>query len=167
MRETNAKLHIEIHPSVLERPSTLFRQGVHLQPQRISLRGHDEVVPVESPDLVGPPGHRDAPPLGEEGGMVTLCLGESSDLVGEGQRVGEAREVEYALELGMRSRSRSCQSGTSRLNSALSASVTRGESWRQATHRSADSVLIAAPPSCCLRAGYARRMRSSGTSTRL
>ena len=32
--------------------------------------------------------------------MVTLCLGESSDLVGEGQRVGEAREVEYALELG-------------------------------------------------------------------
>src|SRR5712692_6587479 len=41
------------------------------------------------------------------------------------------------------SRSRSCQSGTSRLSSAISASVTRGESRRQATQGSADSVLIA------------------------
>src|SRR5438094_4160695 len=43
----------------------------------------------------------------------------------------------------MPSRSSSCQSGTSGLSSAISAAVTRGESRRQATHRSADSVLIA------------------------
>jgi hypothetical protein len=43
----------------------------------------------------------------------------------------------------MPSRSSSCQPETSRLSSAISASVTRGESRRQATHRSADSVLIA------------------------
>src|SRR5881296_605301 len=44
------------------------------------------------------------------------------------------------------SRSTSCQSGTWRLRSATSASVTRGESRRQATQRSADSVLIARLP---------------------
>src|SRR4029453_18272888 len=43
----------------------------------------------------------------------------------------------------MPSRSTSCQPETSRLSSAISASVTRGESRRQATHRSPDSVLIA------------------------
>src|SRR5215510_15981892 len=52
--------------------------------QRVGLRGHDEVVPVEPADLVGPPGHRDMPPLGKEGGMVTLRLGEGADPVGEG-----------------------------------------------------------------------------------
>src|SRR5438128_2421791 len=55
---------------------------------------------MESADLVGPPGHRDTSPLGEEGRMVTLRLGEGADPVGEGQRVGEAREVEEPLEPG-------------------------------------------------------------------
>src|SRR5262249_16408836 len=68
--------------------------------QRVGLRGHDEVVPVEPADLVGPPGHRDMPPLGEEGGMVTLRLGEGADPVGEGQRVGESWEAEGPLEPG-------------------------------------------------------------------
>src|SRR3981081_4283047 len=36
--------------------------------QPIGLRGHDEVVPVEAAELVGPAGHRDQPPLGDEGG---------------------------------------------------------------------------------------------------
>jgi hypothetical protein len=68
--------------------------------QPIGLRGHDEVVPVEAADLVGPPSHRDTSPLGEQGWMVTLCLGEGADLVREAQGVGEIREVEDPLELG-------------------------------------------------------------------
>ena len=64
--------------------------------QGIGLRGHDEVVPMEAADLVGPPAHCDTPPLGEERGVVTLRLGEGADPVGEGQRVGEVGEVEDA-----------------------------------------------------------------------
>jgi len=71
-----------------------------LSGQHIGLRGHDEVVPMKATDLVGPPGDRDTPPLGEEGGMVTLRLGESADLVREAQRVGEVQEVEDPLEPG-------------------------------------------------------------------
>src|SRR5262245_25820282 len=68
--------------------------------QCVCLRGHDEVVPVKSAYLVGPPRHRNPPPLCEERRMVTLFLGESPDLVGKGQCVGEAREGEKPLELG-------------------------------------------------------------------
>ncbi|TMB59901.1 MAG: hypothetical protein E6J51_13350 [Chloroflexi bacterium] len=71
-----------------------------LSGQRIGLRGHDEVVPMKATDLVGPPGDRDTPPLGEEGGMVTLFLGEGADPVREAQRVGEVRELEDPLEPG-------------------------------------------------------------------
>jgi len=71
-----------------------------LSGQHIGLRGHDEVVPVEAVNLVSPPGHGDTPPLGEEGGMVTLRLGEGADPVSESQRVDETREVEDALEPG-------------------------------------------------------------------
>ena len=71
-----------------------------LSGQPIGLRGHDEVGPMEAADLVGPPGHRDAPPLGEEGRMVTLHLGAGADPVVEGQRGGEVREVEDSLEPG-------------------------------------------------------------------
>src|SRR5437870_6101246 len=44
------------------------------------------------------------------------------------------------------SRSSSCQVATSRLSSAISASVTRGESRRQATHCSRNRVLMATHP---------------------
>ena len=71
-----------------------------LSDQPIGLRSHDEVVPMEAADLVSPPGHRDPPPLGKEGGMVTLRLGEGADAVGEGQRLDEAREMEDPLEPG-------------------------------------------------------------------
>ncbi len=71
-----------------------------LSDQPIGLRGHDEVVPMEAADLVGPPGYRDTPPLDEEGRMVTLVLGEGTDPVGERQRGGEVREVEDSLEPG-------------------------------------------------------------------
>src|SRR5712692_11160139 len=67
---------------------------------RVGLRRHDEVVPVEPVDLVGPPGHRDSPPLGEEGGMVTLPPRRGPNPIGEGQRGGEVREAEGPLELG-------------------------------------------------------------------
>ena len=113
-----------------------------LSGQHIGLRGHNEVVPVEAADLVGPPGHRDTPPLGEEGRMVTLRLSEGADPVGEGQRLGEVREVEGRSSRAIPSRSSSCQPETSRPSSAISVAVTRGESRRQAIHRSPDSVLI-------------------------
>src|SRR4029434_10887178 len=71
-----------------------------LSGQHIGLRSHNEVVAVEAADLVGPPSHCDAPPLGEEGGMVTLRLGEAADPVGEGQRVSEAWKGEDSLEAG-------------------------------------------------------------------
>ena len=112
--------------------------------QRVRLGRHDEVVLVEPADLVGPPGHGDSPPLGQEGRMVALLLGEGAHPGGEGERVGEGRDVEVRSSWARPSRSTSCQSGIWRLRSATSASVTRGESRRQATQRSADSVLI--PP---------------------
>src|SRR5262245_16290749 len=71
-----------------------------LSEQRVSLRGHNEVVPVEPADLVGPPAYRDTPPLGEQSGMMTLLLCKGADPVGEGQRASEGREVEDPLEPG-------------------------------------------------------------------
>src|SRR5262249_22058907 len=71
-----------------------------LNGQPVSFCGHDEVVPMEAADLVGPPGHRDASPLGEKGGMVPLRLGKRADPVGERQRISEAWEAEAPLELG-------------------------------------------------------------------
>ena len=91
--------------------------------------------------------------------MVPLRLGEGTDPVGEGQRVGEAREVKTRSSRAMPSRSSSCQPETSRLSSAIFASVTRGESWRQATHRSADKVLIARTSPGALRARPGSRPR--------
>ena len=51
-------------------------------------------------------------------------LGEGPHLVGEGQRVGELGTGKIRLRRRMLSRSTSCQSGISRLSSAISASVT-------------------------------------------
>jgi hypothetical protein len=84
----------EIQPS--QSPASGMVSALSGQP--IGLRGHDEVVPMEAADLVGPPGHRDTPPLGEEGRMVTLRLSEGADPVGEGQRLGEVREAEGPFE---------------------------------------------------------------------
>jgi hypothetical protein len=87
-------------PSVRDGLAPLLDMVSALSGQHIGLRGHDEVVPMKATDFVGPPGDRDTPPLGEEGGMVTLRLGEGADLVREAQRVGEVREVEDPLEAG-------------------------------------------------------------------
>jgi hypothetical protein len=75
--------------------------------------------------------------------MVTLRLGDGGDPVGESQRVGEAREVEDPLEPGNTVALQRSPGGDLALSSAISASVSRGESRRQAPQRSADSVLIA------------------------
>src|SRR5688500_17761003 len=37
---------------------------------------HDEVVPVEAANLVGPPTYRHPTPFGEERGMMALLLGD-------------------------------------------------------------------------------------------
>jgi len=71
-----------------------------LSGQHIGLRSHNEVVPMQAADLVGPPRDRDTPPLSEQGGVVTLPLGEGADPVREAQRVAKVREMEDALEPG-------------------------------------------------------------------
>src|SRR5262245_23129910 len=53
---------------------------------------------MQAADLVGPPGHCDTPPLGEERRVVALRFGEGAHPVGEGQRIGEVGKVEDALK---------------------------------------------------------------------
>ena len=50
----------------------------------VGLGGHDEVISVEVPDFVRPPGNGHASPLGYESGVVPFGLGEISDAVGKG-----------------------------------------------------------------------------------
>src|SRR5712691_10005435 len=88
------------HPSRALLPGLAAPHVSMIGGQRVRLGRHDEVVPVEPTDFVGPPGDRDSPPLREESRMVALLLGESANPVGEGQRVGEGRDVERPLELG-------------------------------------------------------------------
>src|SRR5207244_4704566 len=62
--------------------------------RRVSLRGHDEVVAVETADLVGPPADGDAAPLGQQRWVVTFVLGERADSVRERERLREIVERE-------------------------------------------------------------------------
>jgi hypothetical protein len=79
--------------------------------------------------------------------MVPLVLGEGADAVGKGQRIGEAREVEGPLEASDAVALQPLPArDLGRALCDLPLSVTRGESRRQATHRSADSMLIAHLP---------------------
>jgi CheY-like chemotaxis protein len=59
---------------------------------------HDEVVAVQTLDLVGPPSDPDPPPLGQEGRVVALCLRFRAYAGGEGQGAGEVAEAEGALQ---------------------------------------------------------------------
>ena len=58
----------------------------------VGLGGHDEIVPVEAFDFVGPPGHYDVAPLGQERRMMTLLFGQSADGVREPESIDEVRE---------------------------------------------------------------------------
>jgi len=66
----------------------------------ISLRGHDEVITVQAADLMRPPGKGDAPPLRENGGMMSFGLGERANFVGELEGIGEVLQTKRALQSG-------------------------------------------------------------------
>jgi hypothetical protein len=65
----------------------------------VGLGGHDEVVSVQVPDFVRPPGNGHASPLGYESGVMSFGLGEISDTVGKGQGLDKIREAKNAFEL--------------------------------------------------------------------
>src|SRR4051794_35517491 len=52
--------------------------------ERIDLCCHDEVVPVESADFVGPESHRHLTPFGENRRMMAFSLGEPTNAIREG-----------------------------------------------------------------------------------
>src|ERR671910_1631300 len=68
-----------------------FKELIH--PSR-----HDEVVLVQTTDLVCPPGDPYLAPLGQHRGVVALLLGLLTHFVGEGQRLGEVTELKRALQ---------------------------------------------------------------------
>src|SRR3712207_9556763 len=68
-----------------------FKELIH--PSR-----HDEVVLVQTTDLVCPPGDPYLAPLGQQRGVVALLLGLLAHFVGEGQRPGEVVEPKRALQ---------------------------------------------------------------------
>src|SRR5215831_19126544 len=74
--------------------------GRSLPREGVRFRRHDEVVSVEPPYLVGPPGDRHPSPLGEESRMVALLLGEGADPVRESQRLDEGWDTKDAFEPG-------------------------------------------------------------------
>src|SRR5687768_2927794 len=47
--------------------------------ERVSLGGHDEVVAMQTADLVTPPGDGHLSPLGDESRVMPLVLGELAD----------------------------------------------------------------------------------------
>jgi hypothetical protein len=42
--------------------------------QLVRFRRHDEIVAVQAPDLVGPPGDRRSAPFGQQRRVMPLCL---------------------------------------------------------------------------------------------
>ena len=75
--------------------------------------------------------------------MVSLLLGEGANLVGKGQCVGEAPEVEEPLDSGDAVALQQLPVGDLAPELRDLRLGHQGESRRQATHRSADSILIA------------------------
>ncbi len=59
---------------------------------------HDEVILVETADLMSPPGHGDAPPLGQQRRVMALFFGQCAYGVREGERIDEIRKDEVSLE---------------------------------------------------------------------
>ena len=66
--------------------------------ETIGLRRHDEVVPVQPVDLVGPPLDRNLAPLSDDQRMMILGLGFLADTIREVKGVRKIRELEGALE---------------------------------------------------------------------
>jgi len=65
----------------------------------VALRRHDEVVAVQPFDLVRPPPDRHLAPLGQNGRVVPLRLGQFANLLREGERLRVVVEPVLALQL--------------------------------------------------------------------
>lgn len=87
--------------SVFPVSSAVITSGVGRQVcgETVGLGGHDKVVPVQTTNLMRPPGYGDATPLREERRVVALRFGKRADLVGELKGLGEILQAKDALEL--------------------------------------------------------------------
>ena len=99
--------------------------------ETIRLGGHNEVIAVQAANLMRPPGNGDAAPLRENGRMMAFGLGERANFVRdlEPRRSSSTKD---ALQLGNSVALDDLPIGICGLSSAISSSVTRGESARQA-----------------------------------
>ena len=66
-----------------QRVNLLSRGGPQLSVHFVGLGAHDEVVPVQTLNLVGPLTHRHATPLGQQRRMMTLFFGGGTHRVRE------------------------------------------------------------------------------------
>jgi hypothetical protein len=65
----------------------------------ISLGCHDDVVAVQSTYLVCPPSNRYAAPLRQDGGMMSLSLGELTDSIRKHESSGKISHLILSLQL--------------------------------------------------------------------
>src|SRR5438046_5050510 len=64
-----------------------------LRVELVGLGGHDEIVAMQSPDLVGPPRDRDASPFGQNGRVMSFPLGELPHSYGKSQSLRKILEA--------------------------------------------------------------------------
>src|SRR5918998_5178399 len=64
--------------------------------QSVGLGCHDEVVTVQTPDLVRPPGDGHFSPLGEQRGVMPFFLCELPDALAKGESLAKSRDAERA-----------------------------------------------------------------------
>src|SRR3990170_4961594 len=64
----------------------------------VCLGGHDEIVAMQTLDLVCPPGDRHFAPFSQQRGMMSFCLCSFTDVIGKRQCLGKIPEFEDALE---------------------------------------------------------------------
>src|SRR5690606_31138626 len=74
-------------------------QSLGMGGQLVGARGHDEVVAMQAADLVGPPGHGDATPFGEQRRVMALGFGDLAHRQGKGQGLAEILEAERLFQL--------------------------------------------------------------------
>ena len=121
-------------------------QYVERSSQRVDLCCHDKVVAVETPDFVSPQGNRDAAPFGQNGRMMSFLLGQSATRFVKANASAKFAKRNARSSLRMLSRSFRVHSAIWGFSSRISASVTRGESRRQAVHFSLVSSLMNSHP---------------------
>jgi hypothetical protein len=61
--------------------------------QRIDLRGHDEVIPMQGANFMGPQGHGYASPFRKDRWMMAFLLGERTDAIAELEGIGKILEM--------------------------------------------------------------------------